>query len=272
MATNLVSVVMQFLTPDMIAKIASALGLDRSLAQKAIGRRRSRIACESGGRRCHPQWGTPAQQHAGAATDWSAREFQKPDRRLKPEHARGKRIGHAVRSVRRNSAGHDGTVDWQVRGTRRGNQQVATRYARPCGPRDLGSTAAQRGPGCERAGGASRLAKGSDRRGDSVRPGRSAERCRPYRPSDGNNAQRCSGSFGRRKPNCRRLGADGQQGSLRHNKCGIVAVALLVSRRGHIGRSRLVCLRVTNVKRLPSCRVPPQCSLGPQPWASPHQT
>src|SRR5262245_27270573 len=37
MAANLVSVVMQFLTPDMIAKIASALGLDRSLAQKAIG-------------------------------------------------------------------------------------------------------------------------------------------------------------------------------------------------------------------------------------------
>jgi hypothetical protein len=37
MATSLVSVVMQFLTPDMIAKIASALGLDRSLAQKAIG-------------------------------------------------------------------------------------------------------------------------------------------------------------------------------------------------------------------------------------------
>ncbi|WP_424628390.1 DUF937 domain-containing protein [Bradyrhizobium sp. SYSU BS000235] len=34
---NLVSVVMQFLTPDMIAKIASALGLDRTLAQKAIG-------------------------------------------------------------------------------------------------------------------------------------------------------------------------------------------------------------------------------------------
>jgi hypothetical protein len=37
MATNLVSVVMQFLTPDMIAKIASSLGLDRSVAQKAIG-------------------------------------------------------------------------------------------------------------------------------------------------------------------------------------------------------------------------------------------
>jgi hypothetical protein len=37
MAANLVSVVMQFLTPDMIAKIASALGLDRTAAQKAIG-------------------------------------------------------------------------------------------------------------------------------------------------------------------------------------------------------------------------------------------
>jgi hypothetical protein len=37
MATNLVSLVMQFVTPDMIAKIASALGLDREAAQKAIG-------------------------------------------------------------------------------------------------------------------------------------------------------------------------------------------------------------------------------------------
>jgi hypothetical protein len=37
MAANLVSVVMQFLTPDMIAKIASVLGLDRTVAQKAIG-------------------------------------------------------------------------------------------------------------------------------------------------------------------------------------------------------------------------------------------
>jgi hypothetical protein len=36
MATNLISVVMQCLTPDMIAKIASALGLDRNVAQKAI--------------------------------------------------------------------------------------------------------------------------------------------------------------------------------------------------------------------------------------------
>jgi hypothetical protein len=37
MSANLISVVMQFLTPDMIAKIASVLGIDRSIAQKAIG-------------------------------------------------------------------------------------------------------------------------------------------------------------------------------------------------------------------------------------------
>jgi hypothetical protein len=37
MGTNLVSLVMQFLTPDMIARIASVLGLNQGLAQKAIG-------------------------------------------------------------------------------------------------------------------------------------------------------------------------------------------------------------------------------------------
>jgi Bacterial protein of unknown function (DUF937) len=37
MATNLVSYVMQFLTPDMIGRIAAALGLDRDDAQTGIG-------------------------------------------------------------------------------------------------------------------------------------------------------------------------------------------------------------------------------------------
>jgi hypothetical protein len=36
MATNLISLVTQALTPDMVAKIASALGLDRTILQKAI--------------------------------------------------------------------------------------------------------------------------------------------------------------------------------------------------------------------------------------------
>jgi hypothetical protein len=37
MAVNLISIVTQLLTPDMIAKIASALGLDSNLVQKMIG-------------------------------------------------------------------------------------------------------------------------------------------------------------------------------------------------------------------------------------------
>ena len=37
MSTNLVSLIMQFLTPDVIGRIANALGLDRSTAQSAIG-------------------------------------------------------------------------------------------------------------------------------------------------------------------------------------------------------------------------------------------
>jgi uncharacterized protein DUF937 len=37
MSTNLVSLIMQFLTPDVIARIATALGLDRNSAQSAIG-------------------------------------------------------------------------------------------------------------------------------------------------------------------------------------------------------------------------------------------
>jgi hypothetical protein len=37
MATNLVSLVMKFLTPDMIGRIASALGLDRNDTSTAVG-------------------------------------------------------------------------------------------------------------------------------------------------------------------------------------------------------------------------------------------
>jgi hypothetical protein len=37
MATNLVSLIMQFLTPDMIGRIASALGVDRNNTQTVIG-------------------------------------------------------------------------------------------------------------------------------------------------------------------------------------------------------------------------------------------
>ena len=37
MADNLVSLVMQFLTPDLVTRIAAALGLDRTNTQTAVG-------------------------------------------------------------------------------------------------------------------------------------------------------------------------------------------------------------------------------------------
>src|SRR5262245_10265905 len=37
MATNLVSLTMQYLNPDMIGRIAAALGLDRNKTQSAVG-------------------------------------------------------------------------------------------------------------------------------------------------------------------------------------------------------------------------------------------
>ena len=36
MATNLVTLVMQFLTPEVIGRVATGLGLDRTLVQSAI--------------------------------------------------------------------------------------------------------------------------------------------------------------------------------------------------------------------------------------------
>ena len=56
MATNLVSLVMQFLTPELIGRIASALGLERTNTQSAISAAVpallagfSNIAAQSGG-------------------------------------------------------------------------------------------------------------------------------------------------------------------------------------------------------------------------------
>jgi hypothetical protein len=37
MATNLISLIMDYLTPELIGRIASALGLDRNNASAAIG-------------------------------------------------------------------------------------------------------------------------------------------------------------------------------------------------------------------------------------------
>ncbi len=115
---NLVSVVMQFLTPDMIAKIASVLGLDRNLVQKAIGGAVPALlssvadsAATPGGMR---QLFNLLQQQSG-----SLDTLKKRDWRCWPEDARRHRIEHVVRVVRWWGFGHHGAVDRQVRGNQR---------------------------------------------------------------------------------------------------------------------------------------------------------
>jgi hypothetical protein len=71
MAMNLVSSIMQSLTPDMIAKIASLLGLDRSVAEKAIGASIPAILASFANLASSPDGarqlsGTLAQQSSGA--------------------------------------------------------------------------------------------------------------------------------------------------------------------------------------------------------------
>ena len=76
MATNLVSFIMQFLTPDVIARIADALGLDRGSAHNAIGAAvpallagLSGVAAQPGGAQ---KLADAAQQHSGALDNLSS--------------------------------------------------------------------------------------------------------------------------------------------------------------------------------------------------------
>ena len=248
MATNLVSIVMQFLTPDMIAKIASSLGLDRSATQKAVGGAVPAllsslvdlVSTPSGARQLTNALAEP---QAGSLESIKSLIVGSDQKTIAETGSK-----HAVWSPRRRSDRHHGANDWQVRRNWRGLQQVDGRHAWTGDPRRFGSTAAQRGPRCGRAGIASRLAKGPDRRGDPVRLGRSVERRRAYRQSSRERAQRSRGSLGRRKPNCRRLrtyNCRRQSSNLRNSQRGIVAVALLVGRSGDIRWSCLVCLRAS---------------------------
>src|SRR5262245_10466157 len=69
MANDLVSTIMQFLTPDMISRIAVALGLDRNKAQTAVGASIPALLAGISGVATQPGG---AQQVADAARQYSA--------------------------------------------------------------------------------------------------------------------------------------------------------------------------------------------------------
>ena len=117
MATNLVSVVMQYLTPDMIAKIASALGLDRNVAQKAIAGAIPALLASFADVASTPNG---ARQLTNTLTQQSGslESLKNLIGGCRPELAGGNGIEHAFGPVRWRNAGHNGADDRQVRGDR----------------------------------------------------------------------------------------------------------------------------------------------------------
>ena len=117
MATNLVSVVMQYLTPDMIAKIASALGLDRNVTQKAIAGAIPALLASFADVASSPNG---ARQLTGTLTQQSGSlESLKNLIGGSGQNSLAETgIEHAFGPVRWRNAGHDGADDRQVRGDR----------------------------------------------------------------------------------------------------------------------------------------------------------
>ncbi len=169
MATNLVSVVMQFLTPDMIAKIASALGLDRSVAQKAIGGAVPAILSSLADVASTPNG---ARQLTNMVT-------QQPPGSLESFKSL---LGGSGQSTLAETGSSmlsglfgGGAMDTMAQtigkfaGVGEGTGKSLLGMLGPVVLGALGQHAAQRGPGCKWTGLSSRLAKRSDRRGDSRR-------------------------------------------------------------------------------------------------------
>jgi len=242
MAASLVSVVMQFLTPDLIAKIASGLGLDRSVAQKAIGGAVPTLLSSLADVVTNPNGARQltnivAQQQQGSLDTFKSLIGGSDQNRLAETGSStlSGLFGSSALDTMAQSIGKFAGVDAS-------SIKSLLGMLGPVVLGNLGSTAAQCGPGCKRAGVPSHIAKGANRRGHSVRLGRSVERGWPSRQSRRSLAQRHGGGFCFREPNCQRRGTDScrdKSGGLRVIQCGPVAVALLAGRASDI---RWVCL------------------------------
>src|SRR5271168_3546824 len=178
MAASLISIVMQLLTPDMIAKIASALGLDRSVAQKAIGGAVPALLAGLADVASTPNGGrqlgnTLAQQQPGSLESLKSLIGGSGQNTL----------AETGSSMLAGLFG-GGTLDMMAQtigkfaGVGEGSSKSLLGMLGPVVLATLGQQ--QRGPGCERARVASRLAKGSVCRRDSIWLGRSVERRWPY--------------------------------------------------------------------------------------------
>jgi len=198
---------MQFLTPDMIAKIAAALGLDRSLVQKAIGGAIPALL---------------ASLADVASTPNGARQLTNT---LNQQSGSLENLKDLIGGSGQNSLAETGsnmlsglfgggTLDTmaQTIGKFAGIGEGASKsMLGTLGPLVLGALShQQRSAGLDASGAGvpSQLTEGSDRRRNTVRPRRSVECCRSHRRSDWKRAQRCGGRQRCCRPNCRGFGTD----------------------------------------------------------------
>ena len=243
MATNLVSVVMQFLTPDMIAKIASVLGLDRNVAQKTIAGAIPALLASLADVASTPNG---ARQLTNTLT-------QQSDSLENLKNL----VGGAGQNLVADSGSNmlsglfgGGTLDTmaQTIGKFAGiGEGTSKSLLGMLGPVVLGALGQQqRSMGLDASGLASLLTSQKDQIAAAI-PSGLADQLSAAGLIDGADwklAQRCGGSKCGWRPNCRGFGADrfaGGSGGLRggpHD--GGVTMAVLVGRRGGIGRSRLV--------------------------------
>jgi len=100
MAVNLVSLIMQFLTPDMIGRIASALGLDRNNTQTAIGAAIPGLLAGLSGVAAQPGGAQKTRRHRKAA-NWRPRQLCQHARCLGPVLAHREGIADTLVTTRR---------------------------------------------------------------------------------------------------------------------------------------------------------------------------
>ena len=169
MATNLVSSIMQFLTPDMVAKIARTLGIDPDVAQKVVSAAVPAILASFAGLAAKP---------AGAQQLSETLEQQRPDMLSQTTGAIGgpdqKAIadtGTSLLSTLLGGGGLNGLVS-AVSNFAGINQSAkdGTRADRSHGRGCARAATTQRGPGRKRPRQSSLLAERSDCCRHAVRP------------------------------------------------------------------------------------------------------
>ena len=270
MATNLVSVVMQFLTPDMIAKIASVLGLDRNVAQKAIAGAIPALLASLADVASTPNG---ARQLTNTLTQQSG----SLESLKNLVGGAGQNLLAETGSSMLSGLFGGGTLDTMAQtigkfaGIGEGTSKSMLGMLGPVVLGALGQQQRSAGSRRRRAGVPSHFTEGSDRRGNTVRSRRSVECRRSHRRSDWKLAQRCGGSQRGWRPNCGGFGAD-------RFRAGQAASAAARTTRHHNGRigwsprwywvvspgSPLVVQGRTQSLR---CRLPPRRGPRPEPWA-----